>query len=164
MKLSAMHSVRFELASLIHTSVNIMAGRLAVLLMCSLPNVSFAMCFDSLSGQSGYQIPLAQEISQAHAIVIVDVLAEYAHQDDQDDPYGVTAYSYTLKTKRQLRGQMPRQFVIRCENTSARYPMSPGEQHLLFVRHDQYGYWINPCGNSQARPWSMPLRHAFKLK
>ena len=108
-----------------------------------------ALCLDPKSGISGYKFPLRSEIHSAEAIVVGRVLAENALKEDRSDPYGVSAYEVTIKAQAILKGRLPNVFSVRNENTSARYAMSVGEEHVLFISQGRDGQlWINSCGNS----------------
>jgi hypothetical protein len=101
---------------------------------------------------SGYKIPLASEVRAADGIVIGRVLSEQGLSEDPTDPDGYTAFNVVIRVVARLKGNLPDVIVIRNENTSARYPMSIGEEHLLFVSKNGQGLWVNSCGNSSAMP------------
>jgi hypothetical protein len=111
-----------------------------------------ALCLDPATSISGYKIPLASEVRDADGIVIGRVLSEQGLREDPTDPDGYTAYMVTVRVITRLKGSLPRVIVIRNENTSSRYPMSTGEEHLLFVSRDGQESWVNSCGNSSAMP------------
>lgn len=108
-----------------------------------------ALCLDPKSGISGYKLPLQSEIQSADAIVVGRVLAENGMQEDRNDPDGVTAYDVTIKVQAILKGKLPNVFSVWNENTSARYPMSVGEEHVLFISQGRDGqFFVDSCGNS----------------
>jgi hypothetical protein len=111
-----------------------------------------AVCLDPRTFVSGYTVPLSSEVRTADAIVVGRVLAEQGLREDPMDPDGYTAFNVKVKIITRLKGNLPSVVVIRNDNTSARYPMSTGEEHLLFVSRDRQGLWINSCGNSSAMP------------
>lgn len=111
-----------------------------------------AACLDPKTFESGYKIPVASEVSTADAIVIGRVLSEQGAREDPADPEGTTAYNVKFKVMTRLKGSLPGTVVIRNENTSARYPMAVGEDHLLFVSRDGQQLWVNGCGNSSPMP------------
>jgi hypothetical protein len=111
-----------------------------------------AACFDPTTFASGYKLPLATEVRSASGIIIGRVLSEQGLREDPTDPDGYTAYNVTVRVITRLKGNLPDVIVIRNENTSARYPMSIGEEHLLFVSKDGQELWVNTCGNSAAMP------------
>jgi hypothetical protein len=127
------------------------AGSLLLLLLAHLPT-AYAVCLDPKTGKSGYKIPLETEVRIAEAIVIGRVLSEQRLQEDADDPDGVTASKVTIKVLRTLKGSVPSTIVVRNENTSSRYPMSVGEEHVLFVSRTKRETWIDSCGNSELMP------------
>jgi hypothetical protein len=101
---------------------------------------------------SGYKVPVASEVRTAEAIVIGRVLSEQGLREDPTDPEGYTAYNLKVKVITRLKGDLPSVVVIRNENTSARYPMAIGEEHLLFVSRDGPKLRVNSCGNSSPMP------------
>lgn len=111
-----------------------------------------AVCLDPRTFVSGYRIPLATEVVSADAIVVGRVLSERALSEDRADPEGVTAYDVSVKVITRLKGDVPDRLVLRNENTSARYPMSVGEEHILFVSRDRGQAWVDSCGNSSLMP------------
>jgi len=111
-----------------------------------------AVCVDPTTFVSGYKVPLASEIRTADGIVIGRVLSEQDLHEDSTDPDGHTASNVTVRVTSRLKGDLPSVIVIRNENTSARYPMSIGEEHLLFVSKNGKKLWVNGCGNSSAMP------------
>jgi len=117
-----------------------------------LPDTGGAACLDPKTFVSGYTVPLSSEIRTADAIVIGRVLAEQGLREDPADPDADKAFNVKVQVITRLKGRLPRVVVIRNDNTSARYPMSVGEEHLLFVSRDRQGLWINSCGNSSAMP------------
>jgi hypothetical protein len=111
-----------------------------------------AVCLDPKTEISGYQIPLSIEVRNADAIILGRVLSEQGLKEDMTDPDGVTAYNVAIKVLSSLKGHLPSRIVIKNENTSARYPMSVGEVHILFISRTPQGLLVNSCGNSAALP------------
>jgi hypothetical protein len=111
-----------------------------------------ALCLDPKTGKSGYKVPLKKEVRTAEAIVIGRVLSEHRLQEDPDDPDGVTASNLTINVLKKLKGSPPSLIVVRNENTSSRYPMSVGEEHILFVSRTKREARIDSCGNSEVMP------------
>lgn len=111
-----------------------------------------AVCLDPTTFIPGYKEPLALEVRAADGIVIGRVLSARGLSEDPDDPDGFTAYKLTVRVLTNLKGNLPKVIVIRNENTSSRYPMSIGEEHLLFVSKDSQELRVNSCGNSSAMP------------
>lgn len=109
---------------------------------------AYAVCFYPGSDKSGYKVPLKTEVRTAQAIAIGRVLSEQQLQEDKDDPDGVTASNVTIKVLDKLKGNLPGVIVIRNENTSSRYPMAIGEEHILFLSRTDHETWIDSCGNS----------------
>lgn len=126
-----------------------LAGALLLALTANLAPAN-AVCIHPDTGKSGYKVPLKTEVRTAEAIVIGRVLSEQRLQEDANDPDGVTASNLTIKVLRKLKGRPPSVIVVRNENTSSRYPMSVGEEHILFVSRTKHGPWIDSCGNSEA--------------
>jgi hypothetical protein len=129
----------------------VLAGSLLLVLAAHLP-VAYAVCLDPGTGISGYKVPLKEEVRTADAIVIGRVLSAQWLQDDADDPDGFSASNVTIKVLRTLKGRLPSVIVVRIENTSSRYAMSVGEEHVLFVSHMNRKTWIDSCGNSDVMP------------
>jgi hypothetical protein len=127
------------------------AASLLVILGAHLPAV-YGVCLDPGTYKSGYKIPLKTEVGTAEAIVIGRVLSEHRLQEDVDDPDGITASNVTIKVLEKLKGTLPSVIVVRNENTSSRYPMSVGEEHILFVSRTNREMWIDSCGNSDVTP------------
>lgn len=127
------------------------AGSLLVVLAAHLSG-AYAVCFYPRTERSGYKIPLKIEVRTAEAIVIGRVLSEQQLQDEADDPDSVTASDVTIKVMKKLKGTLPSTIVVRNENTSSRYPMSIGEEHILFISRTNRGTWIDSCGNSAVMP------------
>ena len=127
------------------------AGSLLLVLAAHFPP-AYAVCLDPRTDKSGYKIPLKKEVLTAEAIVIGRVLSEHRLQEDPDDPDGITASNVTIKVLKKLKGTLPGVIVVRNENTSSRYPMSVGEEHVLFVSRTNREMWIDSCGNSDVMP------------
>jgi hypothetical protein len=127
------------------------AASLLLVLGAHLP-VVYGACLDPGTYKSGYKIPLKTEVGTAEAIVIGRVLSEHRLQEDVDDPDGITASNVTIKVLKKLKGTPPSVIVVRNENTSSRYPMSVGEEHILFVSCKNHEMWIDSCGNSDVMP------------
>jgi hypothetical protein len=123
-----------------------------VLLIAAHLPAADAACLDPKTGVSGYKLPLETEVRSAQAITIGRVLAEQRLQEDRNDPDGVTASNFTIKVLKTLKGRVPDVIVVRTENTSSRYPMSVGEEHILFVSRTNRETWIDSCGNSDVLP------------
>ncbi|MCA1858127.1 hypothetical protein LE190_19650 [Massilia oculi] len=123
---------------------------LLALLVHSVP--AHAVCRDPVSGRSGYKLPLAEEVHTAEAVIIGRVLSEQRVQEDPDDPEGLTASRLGIKVLKKLKGSLPGVIIVENENTSSRYPMSVGEEHILFISSANRGKWIDSCGNSEAMP------------
>lgn len=129
----------------------ISAGLALLALACHVCTAS-AACLDPKTFTSGYKIPLDSKVQTAEAIVIGRVLAEQGLQEDPSDPDGFTAHIVTIKVLASLKGKLPNVTVIRNENTSSRYPMSVGEEHILFVSRDGHELRVDSCGNSAPMP------------
>jgi hypothetical protein len=129
----------------------VLAGSLLVALTASLAPAN-AVCLHPKTEKSGYKVPLRTEVRTAEAIVIGRVLSELRLQEDADDPEGVTASNVSIKVLKKLKGDLPSAIVVRNENTSSRYPMSVGEEHILFVSRTNDEMWIDSCGNSKPMP------------
>src|SRR5690242_12252854 len=119
--------------------------------------VAGAVCLDPATHLSGYMVPLGSEVRTAEAILIGRVLSEHGLREDPSDPIGVTAYNVTIEVLAKLKGSPQKLIVIRNENTSSRYPMSVGEEHVLFISRDGHALQVDSCGNSGPLPAAKPL-------
>lgn len=122
-----------------------------VLALCAQAVTAHAVCLDPRTGQSGYRTPLGVEVAAAEAIVIGRVQSEEGLSDDPEDPDGISAFRITIDVLENLKGKAPAQLVVMNDNTSSRYAMAKGEEHLLFLSQDGNRYWVNACGNSATR-------------
>lgn len=111
-----------------------------------------AVCLDPKTFVSGYHRPLNKEVHSTKLIALGKIIKEKALQEDPSDPDGVTAYIYTIQIVRQLKGRLPKIVSVRIENESGRYPMSVGEDHLLFLAKNQSYFSVDSCGNSTIFP------------
>ena len=137
----------------------------AFLCLTSQLGIAGAVCLDPKTGISGHKTVLDSEIGAANAIIVGRVLEEKGLKEDVTDPDGVTAYIVTIKVLTQLKGRLPTMISIRNENTSARYGMSAGEEHILFVSQNRDGLlWVNSCGNSAIVSASRDLAKKIKSK
>jgi hypothetical protein len=138
---------------------------LSVLLVLSLQGRGAgAVCLDPATLVSGHVIPLDEEVRRTEAIVVGRVLSARALREDPADPDGVTADDLTLEVVASLKGQLPGQIVIRNENTSARYPMAVGEEHLLFIARSGGSLSVDSCGNLARMPAGRKLVPEIQLK
>src|SRR5262252_2411354 len=112
------------------------------------PAPTAAACFYPDKDLSGYHIPLEVETRTSRAIVIGQVTSQLDLHEDASDPDGISAYVYTVKVLRQLKGTLPSLIKLRTDNDSGRYPMSVGERHLLFFDTTSDYFQADPCGNS----------------
>jgi hypothetical protein len=126
--------------------------RLVLLALSSHLCTASAVCLDPKTFISGYKVDFDSEVHSTEAIVVGRVLSEEGLHEDPTDPEGITAYNMTIWVLTSLKGNLPNVIVIKNENTSARYPMSVGEEHILFVSRGGNELWINSCGNSAAMP------------
>ena len=127
------------------------AASLLLVLGAHVP-AAYPVCLDPGTGKSGYKIPLKREVRTAEAIVIGRVLSERRLQEEADDPDGIMASNVTVKVLKKLKGTLSGVIVLRNDNTSSRYPMSVGEEHILFVARTNHDMWIDSCGNSDVMP------------
>jgi hypothetical protein len=122
------------------------------------PVAASAFCEDPETGVSGYHVPLRVETKDSVAIVLGKVIQERKINDDPSDPESFLFTIYTVRLTRTLKGSVPEVFTLYSTNDSARYSMTPGETHLLFIRAWSYkvlptaDYRIDSCGNSSALP------------
>ena len=119
--------------------------------------VAGAVCLDPATHLSGYKLPLGSEVRTAEAILIGRALSEQGLREDPSDPTGVTAHNVTIEVLATLKGNPRNLIVIRNENTSSRYPMSVGEEHVLFISRDAHGLQVDSCGNSGPMPAARQL-------
>ena len=91
-------------------------------------------------------------------------MSQRSLREDRDDPEGITAYDARIKVIDRLKGRLSRTIVVRNDNTSARYAMSVGEEHLLFVSRDGQNLRIDTCGNSSAMPHASELAERVRAQ
>ncbi len=123
-------------------SVSAWAGALLAIALSS--NVR-AVCLDD-QGMSGYHIPEAKELRDAHAIVIGAVVAERSAPPPSQDEYGGT--EYRLRIQETLKGPKYKEIALFSENSSGRFPMVKGEKYLVYVSKERKYFWVSNCGNS----------------
>lgn len=111
-----------------------------------------ALCLDPRTGVSGYQVPLEAEVRSATFILVGQIIRGKALHEDPQDPQGVTAYLWTVKPVRQLKGHAARTVVVRVDNDSSQYPMAVGEKHVLFLSGDSHQAAVDSCGSSSVLP------------
>lgn len=125
--------------------------------LCATPGIALALCLDPRTGISGYHVPLVEEVSTSVSILVGKVVSVRRIRDESMEPGAYSAFIYTVHVEQQLKGKSPSVFTVYDENTSARYPMNPGERHLLFIRTWPYkianaDFQIDSCGNSDVLP------------
>lgn len=101
------------------------------------------------SDNSGYKVPLKTEVRTAEAVIVGRLLSAHGLHEDAEDPGGITASSVQIEVLKKLKGNPPGVLVVRNENTSSRYPMAVGEEHILFLSRTGDETWIDSCGNSE---------------
>lgn len=116
------------------------------------PIPAFGVCLDSNGLTSGYQIDLTTEIQSTTAIAIGRVTRIKPLMEDNADPDGITAHTYTIRVSRQLKGHLPKTIRLRIENDSGRYPMDVGEEHVLLLTKRGKYFEVNGCGHSSPLP------------
>lgn len=122
---------------------------LLALLTCSVPPAQ-AVCFHPGSTQSGYRIPLEQEVSATPWIVVGRVLSRVDRPDPRgEDRPGVSAYE--IEVERTIKGGPPLRLHLELPNDSGAYRAMAGETHLLFV-HPGAKPRVDACGNSAMLP------------
>lgn len=132
--------------------LNAITSKVVLLALVSISLQAKAVCLDPKTLVSGYKLPLGLEVRTSDAIVVGRVLSERGLKEDPTDPDGYTAHDLTIKVLTRLKGNLPGTIVIRNDNTSARYPMSIGEEHILFVTRVGGALSVNSCGNSSVMP------------
>jgi hypothetical protein len=128
---------------------------LAVLV--AVPGPAASVCEDPRTGVSGYHVPLDVETTGSVAIVLGKVIQEREIHYDSSDPDSFEVTIYTVRVERIMKGSVPAIFTLYSTNDSARYPMTTGETHSLFIRTWRYkvpgaDYRIDSCGNSSTLP------------
>ena len=130
------------------TKSNLYILLIMLALMTALTQSTHAVCLDPVTFDSGYHVPLNEEIQSIRQIAIGEVIKSRYLQEDSTDPDGITAYIYTVRVLRLLKGQLPEVIELRDENDSGRYMMEVGERHLLFLSREGQYFKVNSCGNS----------------
>lgn len=128
-----------------------------VALLVLAPGAAVAFCEDPKTGVSGYHVPLEVETKGSLAIVLGNVIQERRINDDPSDQESFLFTIYTVRLLKPLKGSVPDVFTLYSTNDTARYSMTVGETHLLFIRAWRYkvpeaDYRIDSCGNSSALP------------
>src|SRR5580700_10014289 len=74
----------------------------------------------------------------ASSLVVEATLVQTDMQHDKDDPEGISAYVYTLRVNRTLRGKAVGTVRVYEGNDSGRAPFSwvPGKDYLLFLFYE----------------------------
>jgi hypothetical protein len=116
------------------------------------PVTATAACLHPDKDLSGYRIPLDLEIRTSQVIVIGLVTSQQDLHEDKSDPEGISAYVYTVRVLRQLKGSVPGLIKLRTENDSGGYRMSVGERHLLFFDTSRDYFQADVCGNASDLP------------
>lgn len=129
-------------------------ARATLVLVCVLVamDAAYAVCFDPKTAMSGYKLPLDTEIGLTREIVIGQVERVQSLQENSADPEEITAYLYTVKVLRQVKGGLPRTLTLRTENDSGRYAMDVEKEYLLFLHKEGKYLKVNSCGNSSPLP------------
>ncbi len=135
--------------------------RLCFPLLCLLTcatgaNVASAVCLDPKTWVSGYRKPFEEELKESIAIVVANVVSEHKVFEDPEDPETYSVI-FTLHTEQVLKGNPLKNFKLRMEFYSGRYPLEVGEKHLLFITRWPWkvrgaDYAISVCGNSTRLP------------
>lgn len=121
---------------------------IVVVLVWSISQSAYAVCFFPGTDLSGYRIPLSEEITTSAAIAIGKVIQSKELNEDASEPDYPTAYLYTFELSRILKGEVPQNIEIKAPNDSGGYRMSVGEEHLLFLGYDGSKFVADTCGNS----------------
>jgi hypothetical protein len=88
------------------------------------------------------------EAHDSRLVIVGKVTGSYQIRDPED-PAGFLATLYVVRVVESIRGQATIPLHVWSVNTSSRYPMEVGEQHLLFLNMSDEGFWeVNSCGNS----------------
>jgi hypothetical protein len=124
----------------------------ACILAAFAPAPAQGVCFYPRMDVSGYTIPLDTEVKSSSAIVIGDVVAVKALQDDPMDAGGVSGFVYTVAVSRRLKGRTPGYIAFRADNDSGAYRLNLREKHLLFLSQVGDQFTIDACGNSSQLP------------
>jgi hypothetical protein len=113
---------------------------------------AYAVCLDPKTLVSGYHVPLDEEIRTSKLIAVGEVTKSRYLKEDPTDPDDITAYIYTIRVLRPLKGRVPKLIELRSENDSGRYLMKEGERHLLFISSEGQHFVVDSCGNSSSLP------------
>lgn len=127
---------------------------LSLVLVCLGASLLQAACFDPKDPTLTryYRPSLEDETKAASAIVIGTVSSVQPLNEDPSDPGGWTAFIYTVRVAKHLKGQTPDSFHLRVENDSGGYRMERGESHLLFLAKEGSDTSVDACGNSTQLP------------
>ena len=85
-------------------------------------------------------------------LVVEATLVQTSELHDKDDPQGISAYAYTLRVNRALRGKMAGTIRVNESNDSGRatFDWVSGREYLLFLFYaqDEKSWKLDGCGNS----------------
>jgi len=85
-------------------------------------------------------------------LVVEATLVQSSKLRDKNDPEGISAYSYTLRVNRALRGKMAGAIRVYEANNSGRatFEWVSGKEYLLFLFYapDEKSWELDGCGNS----------------
>jgi hypothetical protein len=86
------------------TKSNLYICVIVLALTATLTQAAHAVCLDPKTFVSGYHVPLNEEIQSTRMIAIGEVIKSRYLQEDSTDPDGITAYIYTVRVLRQIKG------------------------------------------------------------
>ena len=107
-----------------------------------------AVCLYPGTFQSGYKVPLEQEVRSAPIIVVGNVVKARGLAAPKDDPGYYAYWVYTVRVSEVVKGKVPPVITLYASNDSGGYRMNVGETDLLFLRKVGNFYEADSCGNS----------------
>ena len=111
-----------------------------------------AVCLDPQDLSKYHRPSVADEAKSSVAIVIGEVAKEQGLREDPSDPGGWTSFIYTVRVSERLKGKTPDRILMKVQNDSGGYRMTPRQTHLLFLAKNGRFYTADSCGNSTELP------------
>ena len=129
-------------------------------LWLSIPVAAHCTCVD-LGGP--VDVPRHPSIADEYASVPWVLIVRTTASRDVPSPDDLGFYDWTIydvEVVRVFKGRPPHHIRLLSENTTARFPMDPGKEYLVFVSHSPMvemagkeklpGDYVDNCGNSGA--------------
>jgi hypothetical protein len=122
--------------------------------LAALSPAAMALCLDPSDPTTTkyYHLTVEEEVRSSAAVIVGTVLKVLGLVEDLSDPEGYTAFIYTVKVTRHLKGVIPDTIELRAGNDSGGFRMVQGDTDVLFLTKQGQYFNVNPCGNSKLLP------------